>query len=192
MVAGVLLVHVWGDIARDHGSIPIPGNVWTLLLFIPVVYGGTNFGFVGSLGAAVSGVAVLVPEALFTDHTGTGLWQVWGVLTILTISALILGDGYEHAISLARQSAEVAALRDSEERFRLMFDAAPTGMALVDLDMNFLRVNPALCQMVGRSETEVLRLGVIGLTVEEDREISVEGSASRNECLAVHEAVPTR
>ena len=42
-----------------------------------------------------------------------------------------------------------AALRQAEERFRLAFDNAPIGMALVAPDGTFLRVNRALCEIVG-------------------------------------------
>ncbi len=52
---------------------------------------------------------------------------------------------------LARQQAESAneQLRESEERFRLTIDEAPIGMALVALDGRFVRVNRALCDIVG-------------------------------------------
>ena len=46
-------------------------------------------------------------------------------------------------------------LRRSEERFRNAFDHAPVGMYLCSLDGHWLRVNPALCEIVGRSEEEL-------------------------------------
>ncbi len=52
-------------------------------------------------------------------------------------------------ISEARRAS--AQLRDSEERFRLTIDEAPIGMALVALDGRFVRVNRALCEIVGYS-----------------------------------------
>ncbi|HYC13892.1 MAG TPA: PAS-domain containing protein, partial [Stellaceae bacterium] len=38
------------------------------------------------------------------------------------------------------------ALRKSEEQFRVAFDAAPIGMAIIGPDMRYLRANAALCQ----------------------------------------------
>ncbi|MDX6202293.1 MAG: diguanylate cyclase [Frankiales bacterium] len=47
-------------------------------------------------------------------------------------------------------------LAETELRWRLTFDAAPIGMALVGLDGSFLRVNSALCEIVGYSEPDLL------------------------------------
>ncbi|WP_166177359.1 PAS domain-containing protein [Rubrobacter tropicus] len=63
-----------------------------------------------------------------------------------------------------RKDAE-RALRESEERFRGTFEDAPIGVALVGLpssspeaDRRYLRVNPALCEMLGYSEEELLSM----------------------------------
>ncbi len=65
---------------------------------------------------------------------------------------------------LARQRAETAneQLRESEERFRLTIDEAPIGMALVALDGRFVRVNGALCEIVGYTAEELQRAEVPG------------------------------
>ncbi|MHB1525494.1 MAG: sensor domain-containing protein [Candidatus Dormibacteria bacterium] len=71
---------------------------------------------------------------------------------------------------VTEELAAVAALQEAEERFRLTFERAPLGMALVTPEGRFLQVNDALCRMVGRSAAEVIGLGVFGLTHPEDRE----------------------
>jgi PAS domain S-box-containing protein len=62
-----------------------------------------------------------------------------------------------------------AALRESEERFRLAIDNAPIGMALIGLQGHFLRVNRALCELLGYSPEELVRLGFQDVTHPEDR-----------------------
>ncbi len=57
---------------------------------------------------------------------------------------------------------------DSEAGFRRGFDQAAIGMALVGLDGAWLRVNPALCQIVGRSEQELLATNFQAITHPED------------------------
>ncbi len=63
-------------------------------------------------------------------------------------------------------------LRESEERFRTAFEDAPIGVALVDFDRRYLRVNRALCQMLGYSEEELLEKTTPEVTHPDDREIS--------------------
>ena len=69
--------------------------------------------------------------------------------SILDQLALQLGRVVE------RQQA-VEALRLSEERFRSAFDDGPIGIAMVDLKLRYLRVNEALCQMLGCQSGELL------------------------------------
>jgi diguanylate cyclase (GGDEF)-like protein/PAS domain S-box-containing protein len=65
-------------------------------------------------------------------------------------------------------------LQTSEESFRLAFEAAGIGMALVGLSPGergrYLRVNPAFCRIVGRSEAELLALRFVDITHPEDRD----------------------
>src|SRR5690242_13825500 len=49
-----------------------------------------------------------------------------------------------------------ADLRNSEERFRLMFEHAPVGIAFVDADGHLLHVNRNLCEMLGYQREELL------------------------------------
>src|SRR3989442_15826502 len=59
-------------------------------------------------------------------------------------------------ISEAKRAA--AALRESEERFRRTFELAGSGVAHIGMDRRFLRVNRRLCEMLGYSQDELLRL----------------------------------
>lgn len=59
-------------------------------------------------------------------------------------------------------------LRESEERFRGAFETAAHGMALVSTDGRWLRVNRALCEIVGYSEAELLASDFQTITHPED------------------------
>jgi PAS domain S-box-containing protein len=75
----------------------------------------------------------------------------------------------EELLGRERLARELAAsayerLRESEERFRLTIDEAPIGMALVGLDGRFVRVNRALCEIVGYSADELTALNFQAIT----------------------------
>ena len=53
-------------------------------------------------------------------------------------------------------TTEIEALKESEERFCNAFDHAGIGMAMVGLDGRWLRVNPALCEILNYSNSELL------------------------------------
>src|SRR6476469_1218119 len=66
-----------------------------------------------------------------------------------------------------RQQIEVA-LRNSEEQFRNAFENASIGMALVSLDGHWVKVNSALCQILGYSSEELLALTFQNITHPDD------------------------
>jgi PAS domain S-box-containing protein len=67
-----------------------------------------------------------------------------------------------------RKRAE-AALRESEERFRRMFQYSAAGMVLVGMDRCFLQINHAFCRMLGYSETELRARTFQDVTHADDR-----------------------
>ena len=75
------------------------------------------------------------------------------------------------------------ALQESEERFRLTIDEAPIGMALVALDGRFVRVNRALCEIVGYSSDELTGLTFQAITHPDDldADLALKGQLARGE-----------
>lgn len=47
-------------------------------------------------------------------------------------------------------------LRESDERFRKLFEGAPVGMAVADFETRILSANPAFCRMLGYNQAELL------------------------------------
>ena len=60
------------------------------------------------------------------------------------------------------------ALRRSVEQFRSAFDNATIGKAIVGLDGSWLAVNPALCDLLGYSDEDLLKTNFQSLTHPED------------------------
>ena len=65
-------------------------------------------------------------------------------------------------------------LRESEERFRLVFEEGPIGMHLVDPSFHFVRVNNALCEMLGYTEEELVGLPLADVVHPGDAKLGLE------------------
>jgi PAS domain S-box-containing protein len=60
------------------------------------------------------------------------------------------------------------AERESETRFRTLFEQAQAGMAFTSLDGHITTVNPAFCELVGYDETELRTLSLLDITHPDD------------------------
>jgi len=63
----------------------------------------------------------------------------------------------------------IEGLKESEERFRLVFDYAPIGMAITGLKGHFMRVNQAMCSLVGYGAEEFTTLQLSHIVSDDDR-----------------------
>jgi diguanylate cyclase (GGDEF)-like protein/PAS domain S-box-containing protein len=71
-----------------------------------------------------------------------------------------------HDISERHRMEE--AERESETRFRTLFEQAQAGMAFAGLDGHITTVNPAFCELVGFGDAELRKLSLIDITYPED------------------------
>jgi PAS domain S-box-containing protein len=75
----------------------------------------------------------------------------------------------EMAWDIVLRKQAQTALRESEERFRGIFDTSSTGIAVVEADtQRFLKVNASFLNIVGFSETELLSKNVSDITHPDD------------------------
>jgi diguanylate cyclase (GGDEF)-like protein/PAS domain S-box-containing protein len=89
----------------------------------------------------------------------------------------------DRAQAVDRLEAERRALRASEDRFRQMFDGAPTGMALIGLDDTqrgrFVRANTALCHLLRFEMADLDGRPFADIVDDMDRELTL---GVDNEC----------
>ena len=94
-------------------------------------------------------------EKRYLDADGTVIWaDVEGISVRHSdgrLSYVIL-----QVVDISGRKQAEAALQESEQRFRSAFDKAPIGMALISSDKGYIRVNQALCEILGRAEEELL------------------------------------
>ncbi len=73
------------------------------------------------------------------------------------------------ARDMTREREAQEALRASEERFRIAFEQGPVGVALLDLEGNFVQANDAYCRTVRRSREELMAVGAVAITHPDDK-----------------------
>jgi PAS domain S-box-containing protein len=71
---------------------------------------------------------------------------------------------------ITQRKMEQDAVQRSEELFHAVFDRGTVGIAMIDQDLRFERVNPLLARMLGRSESELVGMQVSDVTHPDDVE----------------------
>lgn len=106
-------------------------------------------------------------EDFWIRSDGRKEWIQWAIHPWKDASGEIGGIVMFTEVITARKLAE-EALRATEAMNRAAMDRAPIGKALLLPDGRFTKVNPALCQLLGYSESELLTMGFQAITHPED------------------------
>jgi len=149
----------------------------------------TMFGWSGE-EAIGRPLAMLIPEHLRGSQAGLRRFVEAGRAKVVRRAQQITAvrkSGEEFPVEVAVASATLPAgmelmvlIYDLSERqaqtdlFENAFQHAAVGKALVGLDGKFLRINPAFCDLVGRSEAEVLATDFQSITHPDDLDVDVE------------------
>jgi PAS domain S-box-containing protein len=188
----IWLTRAWPGAAITRYVIAVAQMLMSALLIS--VTGGrieTHFHVFGSLVilSFYRDWRVLVPATIVVglDHFVRGVYwpySVYGVLTAtpwrsIEHAAWVVFEDIFLVISCFRSIGEMrsianrtAELEASGESFRRIFDEAPIGVGLVDRDYRFVKVNAALCSMVGYTEQELTQLRSLDVTYPEDIELT--------------------
>jgi PAS domain S-box-containing protein len=81
----------------------------------------------------------------YLEITGTNLLHHPGIASIVT-----------NYSDITEQRRVEDALREARDRFRSVFDQAPIGVAVVSIEGRYMQVNRSLCEILGRSEEDLL------------------------------------
>lgn len=92
----------------------------------------------------------------------------------ITAVAIYLGEKYIYASArdITTQKEAEARIKVQKEEFETIFNISKDGIAILDLESNFLDFNESYLTMTGYSREELLNRSCIGLSVPEDIERS--------------------
>lgn len=178
LVAGGAYAHyglsVFDGDKRLYGNLPTNVRAGPLRAVASLGFYGHNWSL------------VLEPTETGLAHTANNLPHLvlilgLGLAGIVMVAARNAARARGQAASLEKVNAdfgrEIAArtqtelrLRESEEQFRQSFEFAGIGMALVGLEGQWLRVNRAICDLLGYSEAELRRKTFQDITHPDDLE----------------------
>jgi len=111
-------------------------------------------------------LARFATEKRYLRKDGTPIW--------VQIGASPIKDESGRITCFITQVLDVTAQRQSEERFRRLFDSSPHGMNITDRDGRLLAANDALAQMLGSEPAALLGRTFVELTHPDDVALDVE------------------
>ncbi|GIX24300.1 MAG: hypothetical protein KatS3mg122_1531 [Caldimonas sp.] len=119
---------------------------------------------------------------------GGAPWNLWAFAMAMLLAATMLGvllltltgrtRRVEAAVrertaqlqrEIAERSSAEAALRESEQRLRNIFNTVPAGIVYTDLQGRIIQANPGFCQLTGYSAEELSMMSTADLTDPQDR-----------------------
>jgi PAS domain S-box-containing protein len=112
-------------------------------------------------------------ERRFLHRDGHFVWVALTVAVVRDVQGAALYTLAQMQDITERRRAE-QELRERETLLRSAFDDAPIGMALTALDGRWVRVNQALCDILGYSERELLATSFQAITHPDDLVLTVE------------------
>jgi PAS domain S-box-containing protein len=166
--------------AAVHQALPLPlmGRTWELRLWardrVPLVVEGYHW----LLG--VGGVA-------FSAALGLLLLSMTGRTRRIEVAVKDRTARLEFEIAERHHTEQ--ALRESEQRFRAIFDSVPIGVVYTDLDGIIRQANPGFCTLTGYPEASLVGMSLHVLAHPDDRE---RDSSLRDELLRGGLSIVTR
>lgn len=124
------------------------------------VCGSNNDGLWNETGASLS--IIITPP----------WWKTWWfyALCLMTVFGVFGLAYWSKTRQLRKERAMAAALRESEQRLKVMIQNSPLGIGIVDSAGKLVGCNQALADMVGYSQKELLQLNFADFTHPEDLE----------------------
>jgi PAS domain S-box-containing protein len=122
-------------------------------------------------------VATVLSELAFTFYVGVydfsnlvGHFAKLAAFSLIYLAVIQAGLQRPYGLLFKNLSQQADALRESDSRMQNAFEYAPIGMAWVSPQGHFLKVNPAVCRLLGYRAQELLGMTFQEITHPDDLE----------------------
>ncbi len=169
LTASAVLVYGW------HGQIEAHFHFFVMIALLALYEDWLPFGLAVAYVIVEHGLlGVIAPHDVYS-HGGSpwGWAAIHGAFVLAAAAAGVATWGLNEDTRGRLMEADHLA-RETAERFRISFQSGISGMSIVNPNGMFLRVNRALCEMVGYSEAELLQRGFRDITHPDDRDRDAE------------------
>jgi PAS domain S-box-containing protein len=108
-------------------------------------------------------IIVNIPFSFYEEYKAV-VWPIILIILVLTIIIIMLNR------NIAKRKKVEGALRESEEKYRLLVENQTALVVKVDLEGRFLFVSPSYCRMFGKNMEALIGQKFMPLVHEEDQE----------------------
>ncbi|CAM2812111.1 GGDEF domain-containing protein [Legionella worsleiensis] len=187
----IALAVVYGALWGIAGSILMPDNNMQAQMLIMIITLGVTAGglltFQPNLTAGLLFLSLIILPInywLFIQSSSTYFLLGIALAIYLCFIIMVTWRGnkllnvnlklrFENLDLIDRLVSNNTILEESESRFRSAFDFAAIGMAIVSLEGKWLKVNQSMCQIVGYSEDELLKIDFQTITHPDDLKLDL-------------------
>jgi two-component system cell cycle sensor histidine kinase/response regulator CckA len=147
-----------------------------------VLADGTEPTALESVRQALRGTEIVRLEVPSRRKDGTRIWTEWQIVPVADPSGR-----YTHTVAIIRDTTQRRQmeqdLRDSEARFRSLFESAADAIILFDVQGHVVDANPSACRYFGYTREEFRHCQAAQLQACYPHSDTAEESSSTNECF---------
>ncbi len=146
-----------------------------VIILMPLLYAAFRFGIVGTSAICFMIVGVYITSIILgtftnTRFANTSQWISYSYLLmcITILPALVI------AILIEQRDEFEQKLGEDEQRFRGAIKYSAIGMSLISPEGKWMIVNPALCEITGYTEDELMKLTFQDITHPDDLQKDID------------------